>query len=80
MLQGWITMRYNGREVSGRTVVDYINQMLLIEASYMLKQTSFPIVQIADHLHFSEPASFTRFFTRMKGMNPKEFRKGIHDF
>ena len=65
------------RQVSdGRTVVDYINQILLMEASYLLQQTSLPIVQIADRLHFSEAASFTRFFTRMKGMNPKEFRKG----
>ena len=74
-----ITPRYLSqivREVSSRTVVDYINQMLLIEASYMLQQTSLPIVQIADRLHFSEAASFTRFFTRMKGMNPREFRKG----
>lgn len=60
--------------VSGRTVIDYINQMLKMEASYLLQQTSLPIVQIADRLHFSEAASFTRFFTRMKGMNPREFR------
>ena len=74
-----ITPRYLSqivREVSGRTVVDYINQMLLMEASYLLQQTSLPIVQIADRLHFSEAASFTRFFTRVKGMAPREFRKG----
>ncbi len=62
-------------ELSGRTIVDYINQMLLMEASYLLQQTSLPIVQIADRLHFSEAASFTRFFTRMKGLTPREFRK-----
>ena len=74
-----ITPRYLSqivRDVSGRTVVDYINQMLLTEASYMLLQTSLPIAQIADRLHFSETASFTRFFTRMKGMNPRVYRKG----
>ena len=74
-----ITPRYLSqivREVSGRTVVDYINQMLLLEASYLLQQTSLPIVDIADRLHFSETASFTRFFTRMKGMNPRVYRKG----
>ena len=73
-----ITPRYLSqivREVSGRTVVDYINQMLLMEASYLLLQTSLPIVQIAYRLHFSEAASFTRFFTRMKGKNPREYRK-----
>ena len=74
-----ITPRYLSqivREVSGRTVVDYINQMLLMEASYLLLQTSLPIVQIAYRLHFSESASFTRFFTRMKGINPSMYRKG----
>ena len=74
-----ITPRYLSqivREVSGRTVIDYINQMLLMEASYLLQQTSLPIVDIADRLHFSEAASFTRFFTRNKGMTPREFRRG----
>ena len=72
-----ITPRYLSqivREVSGRTVVNYINQMLLMEASYMLQQTSLPIADIAVRLHFSETASFTRFFTRMKGMNPRAYR------
>jgi len=38
-----ITPRYLSqivRDISGRTVVDYINQMLLMEASYLLQQTS----------------------------------------
>ena len=74
-----ITPRYLShivREVSGRTVVDYINEMLLMETSYLLQQTSLPIADIAVRLHFSETASLTRFFTRMKGVNPREFRKG----
>ena len=74
-----ITPRYLSqivRDISGRTVIDHINQMLLIEASYLLQQTSLPIADIAVRLHFSETASFTRFFTRMKGTNPSEYRKG----
>jgi len=65
------------RQVSGgRTVVDYIDQSLLMEATYLLRQTSLSITQISDRLHFAEPTTFARFFNRMKGMNPKEFRKG----
>lgn len=64
------------RDISGRTVIDYINQMLMLEASYLLLQTSLPIGEIAERLHFSETASFTRFFTRMKGTSPREYRKG----
>jgi AraC-like DNA-binding protein len=65
-----------GLGVSGRTVIDYINQMLMLEASYLLLQTSLPIGEIAERLHFSETASFTRFFTRMKGTSSREYRKG----
>ena len=74
-----ITPRYLSqivRDISGRTVIDHINQMLLMEASYLLQQTSLPIADIAVRLHFSETASLTRFFTRMKGINPSMYRKG----
>jgi AraC-like DNA-binding protein len=65
------------RQVSGgRTVIDYINQMLLMEATFLLRQTSLSINQISDRLHFAEATTFARFFQRMKGMTPKEFRKG----
>jgi len=65
------------RQVSGgRTVVDYINQMLLMEATLLLRQTSLSITQISHQLHFAEVTTFARFFNRMKGMNPREFRKG----
>ena len=65
------------RQVSGgRTVVDYINQMLLMEAVFLLRKTSLSITQISDQLHFAEVTTFARFFNRMKGMTPKEFRKG----
>ena len=65
------------RQVSGgRTVVDYINQLLLMEATYLLRQTSLSITQISDRLHFAESTTFARFFNRMKGVNPREFRKG----
>jgi len=62
------------KQVSGGTVVDYINQMLLMEASWLLQNTDETTTQIADHLHFSSQASFCRFFTRMKGMSPKQYR------
>ena len=63
------------RQVSGgRTVVDYINQMLLMEATFLLRQTSLNITQISDQLHFAEVTTFSRFFRRLKGCTPREFR------
>ena len=64
------------RQVTGRTVVDYINQMLLMEASFLLQTSQLSITQIADHLHFADTPSFSKFFLRMKGVSPREYRKG----
>ena len=64
------------RQVTGRTVVDYINQMLLMEASFLLQTSQLSITQIADHLHFADTPSFSKFFSRLNGMSPKEYRKG----
>ena len=63
------------RQVAGRTVVDYINQMLSMEASFLLSTTNLSVAQIADRLHFANTASFSKFFSRMKGLSPKAFRE-----
>ncbi|MBQ9641137.1 MAG: helix-turn-helix transcriptional regulator [Bacteroidaceae bacterium] len=62
------------RQVTGRTVVDYINQLLLMEASFLLRTTSLSITQIADRLHFADTPSFSKFFSRLKGVSPKKYR------
>ena len=63
------------RQVTGRTVIDYINQHLLMEASYLLRTTSLSITEIADRLHFADTPSFSKFFSRKKGVTPKDYRK-----
>jgi AraC-like DNA-binding protein len=62
------------RQVTGRTVVDYINRMLLMEATWLLQTTDLSIAAIAERLHFADQSSFGRFFTRMKGITPKAYR------
>ena len=64
------------RQVTGRTVVDYINQMLLMEASFLLRNSKLSITQIADRLHFADTPSFSKFFSRKKGLSPREYREG----
>lgn len=63
------------RKVTGRTVVDYINHMLLMEAAWLLQTTDISIADIADRLHFADMSSFSRFFSRMKGVSPKAYRQ-----
>lgn len=63
------------RQMTGRTVVDHINQMLLMEASFLLQTTDLSLAAIAQRLNFANQSSFSKFFTRMKGVNPKHFRR-----
>ena len=62
------------RQVTGRTVVDYINQMIVMEALFLLRTSTMNITQIADRLHFADTPSFSKFFSRLKGVSPREYR------
>lgn len=62
------------RQITGRTVVDYINQMLLMESAFLLQTTDLPLATIAERLCFADQSSFSKFFLRMKGVGPKRFR------
>ena len=66
------------RQISGRTVVDYINQMLLMESLWLLKTTDMPLAAIAERLHFADQSSFGKFFRRMRGVAPKVERGTVH--
>lgn len=63
------------RRVAGRTVVDYINQLLAMEASYLLSTSTLSISQIADRLRFADTPSFSKFFSRLMGQSPKAYRE-----
>lgn len=62
------------KQVSGRTVIDYINQLLVMEASFLLRTTTLSVSQIADRLHFADTQSFSKFFSRLKGISPRVYR------
>ena len=49
--------------------------MLLMEATFLLQTSQLTITQIADHLHFADTPSFSKFFSRLKDMSPKDYRK-----
>jgi len=62
------------KEVTGRTASDAIAEMLLQEAKAVLKYTDATVAEIAYQLNFSEPAAFNRFFKKMTGETPLDFR------
>ena len=67
------------REVNNQSVTYFINQMLIIEACWLLKSTTFNVQQITDKLHFSESTVFCKFFKRHTGMSPLAYRENEQD-
>lgn len=72
-----VTTNYLNRIVKnalGTTTKFYIQDRILNEARKLLNYTSMPISEIADVLHFNTTSYFIRFFTRLTGMTPLQFR------
>ncbi len=62
------------RELAEQSALQVVHQRLLLEAKRNLIYTAMTVNQLADRLGFSDPAYFSRFFRRLVGMTPKEFR------
>ncbi|MDR7332149.1 helix-turn-helix domain-containing protein [Roseateles asaccharophilus] len=58
------------------SALDLLHQRLLLEAKRELGYTTLQVRQISDALGFSDPAYFTRFFRRLAGRSPREWREG----
>ncbi len=72
-----ITTIYLSRIVksfSRQTVKNHLDRLLVMEASYLLLSTDLPVSAIAERLHFANPSSFCKFFTRHKLVSPREYR------
>ena len=48
-------------------------------AAQLLQNNSFLVQQVADILHFSDQAAFSKFFKKYVGMSPAEYRKVYFD-
>lgn len=63
------------RQLAGQSALQILHQRLLLEAKRDLIYTSLTINQLADSLGFADPAYFSRFFRRLTGLSPREFRR-----
>lgn len=63
------------RQHAGHSALDLIHARQGLEARRHLLHTDMTVREIADLLGFADPAYFTRFFRRLTGLSPREFRK-----
>ncbi len=64
------------KEIVGLSASDYIEQYLATQAKNLLStRPDLSVQQISDYLGFAESPSFCRFFKRLTGITPNDFRK-----
>lgn len=63
------------KKESGVSASDWIERYVILQAQALLKSTDLTIQQISDKLHFSSQVFFGKYFKRLVGMPPKEYRK-----
>lgn len=63
------------KECSGKNAGEIINDLVILEAKFLLRKSELNISEIAETLHFSDQSFFGRYFKRQTGMSPKMFRK-----
>lgn len=74
----YITPRYLSevtRHIFGKTAKEIIMQKVLSEARSLLIQTDLSITQIALRLEFNDTSNFIKFFKKLSGEGPTDFRK-----
>jgi AraC family transcriptional regulator, transcriptional activator of pobA len=63
------------KSASGRSALSYITERLLTEAKSFISYTDFSIAEISYKLNYSDPANFGKFFKKLVGLTPLEFRE-----
>ncbi|MCP1994529.1 AraC family transcriptional regulator [Flavobacterium sp. HSC-61S13] len=76
--QLFVTRKYLSRVIKktmSQTPRDIINQVLLIEAKLLLKNTAISINEVTVILNFSDQAVFSKFFKKHAGKTPSAYKK-----
>jgi len=62
------------RQTSGKTAGEWIDEYVVLEAKALLKSTKMTIQQISDELNFPSQSFFGKYFKRLAGVAPKEYK------
>jgi len=62
------------KKLTGKSVLKWINDAVIISAKTLLKSTDKTALQISEELNFPDCSLFCRFFKKQTGMTPGRFR------
>ena len=63
------------KEVTGKTAGDFIEEMVTMEAKIMLNNLELTIGQVAGYLNFSDQFFFSKYFKKVAGLTPSQYRQ-----
>ena len=72
-----VTVKYLSsvvKEKNGIPALDFIEQYVITECKALLSSTTMTIQQIADELNFPSQSVFGKYFKRVTGLSPREYR------
>lgn len=73
-----LTERYLGtviRQASGTTAKEWIDHAIITRVKIELKHSDKSVAQISDEMNFPNPSFFSKYFKRLTGQTPLEFRE-----
>ncbi len=62
------------KRATGRSILDWIHEAILIDAKMLLRTTDLTVQEIAEQLHFSSPSAFVQFIKAHTGKTPRELK------
>ena len=62
------------KQKTGKSPKDYISELRLREAKYLLISTAWSMTRISEEIGFENSSSFTRWFVKSEGIPPKQYR------
>ena len=67
------------KRVYGQSIMGYYEMLKIDEAKYLLRDGSMSIAQISDHLGFSSPQYFSKRFSRLVKMSPRQYASSVRE-
>jgi len=65
------------KEASGKTPLDWIEEYCISAAKSMLSSTKMSVDEISIELNFASQSLFAKFFKRVAGCSPRDYRKSV---
>lgn len=63
------------KQSSGKSATEWIERYVILDAITLLTSTDIPIKEIAYTLNFASPSFFGKYFARIEGISPAQYRE-----